>query len=129
MIHNLKDIHGMLQTDFPVEECTIKSDKEDGIYNSNKQYLCMILDNRFQNHAELRIMTPYIWVGNDLVHIDEYKQFKDFVGCGWIDDSGYFIDHYNNPIHGEDEYEYVIGFTEYINSSDENLWDIIPNLD
>jgi len=123
LIHNLKDIHSFLSTNFPIEECTIKDSKEDAIYNSNRWYLCMIIDKRFDNFAELKIMKPYIWVGAET----DVEEFKDEIGWGWIDKHGNYIDNYKNPVHGSSiEDWYVVGFINYKNNNDCELWDVLP---
>jgi len=127
-ISNFTDIFKTIQTKFPIEECIEKDKKEEAIYNSKNKYICMIIDKRFKNNIELKIMTPYIWVGNESRY-SGHEDFKDFVGYGWIDENGHYIDNFENPIHVVDD-EIVIGFVPYEdkNSDDLKLWDIVKEM-
>ena len=124
---NFTDIFKAMQTKFPVEECTEKDEKEEAIYNSNNEYLCLILDKRFKNNMELRIMKPYIWVGDDT----KQKEFKGLTGYAWIDKDGNYIDNFENPVHGYCWDEFVIGFVPYEdkNNEDLKLWDLVKKGD
>jgi hypothetical protein len=84
----------------------------------------MIIDRRFKDYAEFKIMKPYIFVGDESNDSDE---FKDFIGWAWIDRHRNYTDHYENPVHGDCEDCYVIGFIEYENDNDEELWELLPN--
>jgi len=122
-IQNFKDIYNFLSTDFPTEECTTKDLKEEAIYNSEKWFLCMIIDKRFNNFAEFKIMKPYIWIGSET----DVEEFKDEIGWGWLDEDGNYIDNYKNPVHSCDvEDWYVIGFIDYKNNNDIELWSLLP---
>jgi len=118
MINNLKDIYKSINNKFPIHDCTLRDENEKGIYNSNRSYLCMIIDKRFEEEAIFRIMKPYIWTGKE----SGEKEFKDDFGWGWVDSSGNFIDNFENPIHGQNDDEYVIGFVEYKDNGDKELW-------
>ncbi len=119
MIKNFKDILRQMNRIFPVNECTIKT-KEQAIYEGNTEYLCMIIDKRFKNNIEFRIMKPYIWVGAE----SNIKGSENEVLYGWIDKNGNWIDNFEKPIHDWDEY--VVGFIKYENVRDESIWDFIP---
>lgn len=103
---------------FPVEKCTIKSKnpKEKGIYESDSKYLCLIFDKRFPDYRQIKTMTPYIWVGAELGE----ERFKDYIGYGWVDNSGQPYDNYENPITNWDEF--VIGWLPYEEDNDNNYF-------
>lgn len=122
-VSNFKDIYNNLQYEFPSKECTIKA-SEKGIYDGKNYYLCLVIDKRFKNTAQIKKLKPYIWIGNKS---NNPEVFKDQFGWGWIDDYGYYIDNYENPIHDEDEF--VIGFAPYEDNDDNELWDIIKSND
>ena len=119
VIQNFKDIYNDLNTNFPVSDCTIKNSKEKSIYDSDKQYLCMIIDKRFNNEVSFKIMKPYIWIGNET----DIEEFKNQTGYGWIDRDGNYIDNFENPIHGDIDDWFVIGFKEYKDDNDKELWE------
>ncbi|MDD2495980.1 MAG: hypothetical protein PHE29_12405 [Tissierellia bacterium] len=120
-IQNLNDIYKYLNTKFPVNDCIFKDKNEKAIYNSHTQYLCFIIDKRFNNEANIKIMKPYLWIGNE----SNIEDFKDEIGYGWIDESGNYIDNYENPIHGNCDDWFVIGFIEYKNNNDAELWNLL----
>lgn len=57
-MNSFTDIYNSMETKFPLELCTIKDKREAGIYNSNsdKFYLCLVIDTRFKNEMYLKIM-------------------------------------------------------------------------
>lgn len=127
MISNFIDILKNMQTKFPVEKCTEKDKKEKGIYNSNNKYLCLILDKRFTEDMTLKIMNPYIWIGDESKH----KEFKGLTGWGWsnINKSNH-IDNFENPVHGYIWDEFVVGFVPYDNGNEDlKIWDLIKKED
>lgn len=81
MINNFRDILHQMDCVFPVNECTIKS-SEKNIYEGENQYLCMIIDKRFTNNVEIRIMKPYIW-----------KDKKEEL-YGWFDKDNNYVDNW-----------------------------------
>jgi hypothetical protein len=122
-IQNFKDIHKQLNTKFPISDCTIKNPKEKGVYDSNKQYLCMIIDKRFKYEITFKIMKPYLWVGNET----GIEEFKNATGYAWIDKDGNYVDNFENPVHSYLYYLIVIGFIEYKDDNDEELWELIKD--
>ena len=123
-LENFKDIYNNLSTQFPEKECTIKT-SEKGIYDGKNYYLCLVIDKRFKDGVQIKKLKPYIWIGNKS---NNPKVFKDQFGWGWVDQYGYYVDNFENPIHDEDEF--VIGFIPYVNyidDSDSKLWDIIKS--
>jgi len=118
VIQNFRNIYKCLNTKFPISDCTIKNLKEKSIYDSNRQYLCMIIDKRFNNEVNLKIMKPYIWIGDET----NIEEFKGQTGYGWVDRDGNYVDNFENPIHGDIDDWFVIGFIEYRNNDDEELW-------
>lgn len=118
---NLQTIYKNMKTRFPVKDCTIKNSKEKGIYDSDKKYLCLILDKRFTHEATLKIMKPYLWVGSET----SVPEFKNEKGYGWTDKYNNYIDHYQLPIHGDTDDCFVIGFIEYNEENDTELWDLL----
>jgi len=120
-INNFNSLLQHMETKFPINECTNKYN-QDAIYEGNNYYLCMIIDKRFKDEITLKILKPYIWVGNESKDIRLRKDFKDYVGCAWISKNNkYYVDNFENPVHDEDEI--VIGFVRYKNISDDKIWD------
>ena len=103
---NYKKLLCNFDRDFPEEECVIKA-KENAIYEGEKMYLCAIIDKRFEKEICFKIMKPYKWIGDETTE----ESFKGLTGFAWINESGYYVDHYKNPIHDEDEF--VIAFMPY----------------
>jgi len=114
-ISNFNSLLQHMETKFPLNECINKTN-EDAIYEGNDFYICMIIDKRFKDEVILKILKPYIWVGN------ESKDFNDYVGYAWISKNNkYYVDNFENPVHGEDEI--VIGFVRYKDISDDKFWE------
>lgn len=120
---NLTNIFKNMTTEFPINECIVKDEKEKGIYYGKDEYLCLIIDKRFKKEATLKIMKPYVWIGKE----SGQKGLEDDTGNAWIDSSGNYIDHYFNPVHGSCDDWFVIGFTKYEGSQDEDLWVMLEN--
>lgn len=80
---------------FPVSECTIKTNEE-GILESDKYYLCLLIDRRFKSEFVIKTLRPYIWEG------------EDDKGYAWLDKDGNFYDNFDMPIHMDNEV--VVGF-------------------
>ena len=128
-IKNYVDILKHMNTKFPLEECTIKDKNNLDIYESNEQYLCLIADKRFSNELVLKVMKPYIWVGKNSDDEQLRKDYKDFIGYGWMNiyNENDFVDNYENPIKEYDDY--VIGFVKYNNENDESIWELLNTTD
>lgn len=80
---------------FPVLECVNKTEEE-GVYESQNYYLCLLIDRRFKGEFYVKILRPYIW------------KSENECSYAWLDRSGNFYDNYDNPIHMDDEV--VVGF-------------------
>jgi hypothetical protein len=100
---------------FPKEECVIKSTKEKGIYESDKTYLCLIIDKRFRDYRQIKLMKPYLWIGDET----EDENFKGQIGFGWLclSENNNPYDNWENPITIWDEF--VIGWLPYEEDNDE----------
>jgi hypothetical protein len=125
-ISNFKDIYNNLQNKFPVKECTVRT-LQQGVYDGKKYYLCLIVDKRFKDEIQMKVLKPYVWIGNKSSDPD---YFKDQIGWGWTtDDGNYYVDNFENPIHEENEV--VIGFILYKDkdNGDSELWDLINRED
>lgn len=127
-IKNYLDVLKHMNTKFPIEECTLQDEDDCAVYESNEKYLCLIVDKRFDNELILKVMKPYIWVGKDSSDKQLKKDYKDFIGYGWIDViNSYFVDNFENPIK---EYgDYVIGFVKYEDENDKSIWELVNNID
>jgi len=112
-----------METKFPITECINKTN-EDAIYEGDDYYLCMIIDIRFKEEVTLKVLKPYIWVGNESKDSKLRKDYRDYIGYAWISrNNKYYVDNFENPVHDEDEK--VIGFVRYKNISDDKIWDQI----
>ena len=78
---------------FPVEDCTVPNAREKGIKDAPPEvlYLCVLVDQRFNNYGSLRLLRPYTAVNLP----DEEPDTL----WGWVDDSGNFHDHFERGIH------------------------------
>jgi hypothetical protein len=84
---------------FPENLCKDKSTVEEGILESQEEYICVIEDSRFDFALRLEIMCPYIFKsGKKMLH-------------GWYSKNfgGLFFSSKYNPIHPEDD-EFVIAW-------------------
>jgi hypothetical protein len=117
-MNNFMDLLNQMTMIFPLEECAIKA-KEPAIYEGNTEYLCMIIDKRFNNNIELRIMKPYIWVGSE----SNIKGSENEILCGWFDRDDNYVDNYARPIHNYNEF--VVGFVKYENKKDNKIWEMV----
>ena len=86
---------------FPSDECINPCSREKGVFEGNKEYLCLILDNRFDDRAQLKIMKPYV-----------YNGFEGY-GQAWVDSSGNYTSNLDQPIHPCED-EFVVGFKELV---------------
>lgn len=88
-------------SDFPESLCTIKNEREEGVFESEKEFICIVEDLRFNDQVRLMILCPYI-----------YKSKKN-VYHGWYSKNwnGTFFSSIYNPIHSEED-EYVIAWRE-----------------
>jgi hypothetical protein len=91
----LKDFN----TNFPEDSCTNKSIVEEGIFESNDEYICIIEDSRFNYTLRLEIMCPYIFESENHSYFGWYSKNMDNL----------FFSSKNNPIHSEED-EYVIAW-------------------
>lgn len=97
-IWNVGSFKSQFDTIFPVDECIIPHNKEKGIYDGVSQYLCLVIQTKY-NGARLEIMTPYKWIGDE----SDEEMFKGQIGWGWTDGSNP-IDNFENPIQDYDEF-------------------------
>lgn len=96
---------------FPESDCTIQDDREPDVYNSDKKYLCLIVDSRFQHDYRVTLMTPYIC---------KYDGKNEY---GWID-CLFRQPHTNVENSVRLENEIVVGFQEFAESNEsDELWE------
>lgn len=106
LIADLVSIGWSRASEFPKELCTTPS-SESGVMDSNVEYLCFVLDKRFENEVRVVKAYPYTWknVTGDPIEVDDDEYF------GWNTGSGSpYVDNAVRPIHGEIEDEFVILF-------------------
>jgi hypothetical protein len=51
---------------FPVESCIVQDAREPELFNSNKVFVCLIVDRRFDDIARLALANPYTYRGSML---------------------------------------------------------------
>lgn len=104
---------------FPAEECIIKSTntRDKGVYYSEHIYLCLVIDKRFPDSRAIKLMKPYIWIGDE----SEEECFKGETGYGWTcpSENNALYDNFENPVNGYTWDEFVIGWTIYKQENDE----------
>lgn len=86
---------------FPVEDCLIQDKKEKQLKNSNIKYLCLVVDKRFPEERNIKILSPYTWEENGEL------------SYAWVDKDGNWIDNFENPVHGYIFDEFAIGWLPY----------------
>lgn len=100
---------------FPVNVCT-KQDKNClKVFDSEKPYLCLIIDRRFNDYWEIAILYPYI-----------FKESDNQITFGWVDKDGNVKGNIENSTKLYDDF--VVAFREY--EKDESyiqLWDEFRN--
>lgn len=92
---------------FPESECTMQDERDSEVYNSDKKYLCLIIDDRFKHDYRITLMTPYICKHDGKV---EY---------GWVD-CLFQQPHTNIENSVRLEHEIVVGFQEFLESDEAN---------
>lgn len=82
------------EVDFPKDLCTIESKIEDGVFESDSYFLCLLVDVRspFVSTAEVRTLKPYICLET---------QFGYGLLFGWVDSCGNVYDHQDHDIHND----------------------------
>lgn len=84
---------------FPIDSC-IKQDKNcTKVFDSEKEYLCLIIDRRFNNYWEIAILYPYI-----------FKE-ENKITFGWVDKDGNVKGNIENSTQLYDDF--VVAFREY----------------
>lgn len=96
---------------FPELECTIQNEREPEVYDSDKKYLCLIIDARFKHDYRVTLMNPYIC------------KYDGKIEYGWVDCS-FKQPHTNIENSVRLENEVVVGFREFVESKkDDKLWE------
>lgn len=85
---------------FPVGSCTKKDKNCLKVFDSEKPYLCLIIDRRFNNYWEIAILYPYI-----------FKESEDQITFGWVDKDGNVKGNIENTTQLYDDF--VVAFREY----------------
>ena len=94
-------------TTFPEESCTVPNPREPDVHGSTARYLCVVVDDRWPNQCQLRVLSPYIAKDLD----------SDEILYGWTDGDGY-VDHKERSIH--DDHERVVAWDK-IEQEDPNF--------
>jgi hypothetical protein len=82
---------------FPTESCIVQDVREPEVLNSDKVFVCLIVDRRFDDIARLVLANPYIYKGSML---------------GWVaTDGSEIFSHKDNSVNRNDD-EIVIGWRE-----------------
>ena len=85
---------------FPVDVCIKQNERESNVFDSNVPYLCLVIDERFDNYWNLIILYPYICKESEVV-----------TTFGWVDRNGKIFCNIENSTQLWDEF--VVGFREY----------------
>ena len=95
---------------FPVDVCIKQNERESNVFDSNVPYLCLVINERFDNYWNLIILYPYIC-----------KESETVTTFGWVDRNGNIFCNIENSTQLWDEF--VVGFREYKeDDSDKCLW-------
>ena len=95
---------------FPVDVCIKQNERESNVFDSNVPYLCLVIDERFDNYWNLIILYPYICKESEVV-----------TTFGWVDRNGNILCNIENSTQLLDEF--VVGFREYKEADyDKCLW-------
>lgn len=86
---------------FPVKCCNKKNEREPDVYDSDTPFMCLVIDERFDDYWTLAIMHPYI-----------YKEPGSETTFGWVDVGGNVFGNIENSTNCY-MHEYVVGFKEY----------------
>jgi len=91
---------------FPAKLCTIPSprEEEEGVMESKKYFVCVVVDKRFDNQLRTILLRPYLWT-----EPDEKKSHKEVQFFGWVDESGNVFSHYRRAIHVYD-HDHVVAW-------------------
>ena len=104
-VYQIEPFMRMFSKEFPVSECTIKSAKESAIYDGEHPYLCLIADKSNKYEMVLRILKPYIWIGDEVEGYEEdLEEFKGQIGYGWSNGCNTHYDNFEKPIKEFDEF-------------------------
>ena len=83
---------------FPAEECVLP-DKEEGVYNSDKWYECIIVNSKFpEDGFRVHVCRPYIWTDGTETRY------------GWIYEGQDFYDNFENPVRNNIDNYAVVAF-------------------
>ena len=80
---------------FPESECTIPNTREPEVTNSDSVYLCVVVDDRFQDSVKLEYLRPY-------TAVDCHDKSVLLYGWACIGTDGY-EDHCERAIRGNHE--------------------------
>jgi hypothetical protein len=83
------------RSEFPKEICTIESQTESGVFDSDSYFLCLLINvrSKFVSTAEVRSLRPYVY----------YDTETSNVYYGWADSCGNVYDHQDHDIHNDPE--------------------------
>jgi hypothetical protein len=82
-------------TVFPESLCTKPNTKEPEVLESETVFLCLLVDSKCDDDAQLKVLRPYTWTGS----IGK-KPVQTLYG--WVDSSGNIYDHFERSIHNDD---------------------------
>ena len=99
---------------FPVDVCIKQNERESNVFDSNVPYLCLVIDERFDNYWNLIILYPYICKESEVV-----------TTFGWVDRNGKIFCNIENSTQLWDEF--VVGFREYKEDGFYQIWDEFIN--
>jgi len=89
---------GFVSSEFPESECTNPSEKEEGVFDGEREYLCIIADQRFPRTFRMEVMKPYVYKNAD----------GTFFGWTGVDFDS-IISFWKNPVHSLDD-EFVVAW-------------------
>lgn len=85
---------------FPVNKCIIQNKREPTVFDSESPYLCLMIDQRFEDWWTLIVLYPYIC-----------KESPNVTTFSWADKDGNVYGNIENSTQLYDEF--VVAFAEY----------------
>jgi hypothetical protein len=86
---------------FPAKLCTTPSPrKEEGVLESKKFFVCVVVDKRFEDRLSVVLLRPYTWAESEEGALKSgLRPGQRFFG--WVDGGGNAVDHKDRDIHGD----------------------------
>ena len=99
-LENYEQFTKSTKDNFPLSRCIKEYQREPHVFDSDTPYICLLIDERFDDYWKLIILYPYIC-----------KESKTLITFGWVDKSGNIYSNIENSTQLLDEF--VVGFREY----------------